>query len=420
MFILSNRIYLPDGKFHTGTLELQGEKIANFFPLSFVTEKEKAEYSKTGDLVLFCPDSYIVPGFIDTHLHGCAGHDFSDGTGLPKIAAFLLQNGVTSFCPATMTLPLEQIILCLQAAHDFPSNVMSENFSPGDIIPRGGVPKTNLSSHNFPVVPSPGDDTPLADLLGIYLEGPFFSKEKKGAQNEEFLRLPEISFLESIPQHLLSDIRILSLAPELPGAISMIEQCRKRFPAMSLSLGHTMANASDISFAFQAGARRITHLYNAMAHPDAMITAVKNTEGAYAELITDGYHNSPERILSAYKILGKEKIILISDSMRATGLGDGTYDLGGQTVDVHGKLATLPDGAKAGSVSTLLECFQKAVSVGIPLEDALFFVTSNPAKALHQERFIGSLSAGTNADILILSEDLSLQSVIKKGRQYSL
>lgn len=368
--IKSNRIFLADGQFHAGLLIIQNGIIKKIYTENqFLSEKCE---------IIDVTDAYVIPGLIDSHFHGCNGSDFSDASlpGLHNIAAFAFQNGVTTICPATMTLPFSQIEQCLITAQQF----------------------------------TPSDNE--AHLAGVYLEGPFFCKEKKGAQNACHLQNPDLSLIHNLSFHLQNLIRVIALAPELPGTCDFINGLKQNSP-IQISLGHTLATSDDINAAFAAGAGRITHLYNAMAHPEAMISAATHYPNAYAELICDGIHNAPERILHAFETLGDDKIILVSDSMRATGLGDGIYDLGMQNVTVSGKLALLSDGTKAGSVSTLLQCLKTAVSIGIPLISAIKAVTCNPAKSLGIQNRAGFLKKNMPSDIAVLDSDLNLLFPIK-------
>ena len=376
LVIKSKHIFLEDGQFHAGLLFIQNGKIEKISVEKQFNSSESF-FSKQCE-ILDATDDYVIPGLIDSHFHGCNGADFSDASlpGLHTIAAYALQNGVTTICPATMTLPFSKIEECLITAQQF----------------------------------TPSDNE--AGLAGIYLEGPFFCAEKKGAQNALHLQNPDLSLIQNIPLHLQGLIRVIALAPELPGADSFIEKMTQKFP-IQISLGHTAATADKINAAFAAGARRITHLYNAMTHPEAMLLAASRYPNAYAELICDGIHNSPERIIHAFETLGDDKIVLISDSMRATGLGDGSYDLGMQNVTVSGKLALLSDGTKAGSVSTLLQCLQTAVSIGIPLSSAVKAVTCNPAKSLGLQNHAGFLKKNLPADITVLDSSLNLRYTIK-------
>ena len=324
--------------------------------------------------------------------------DFSDGTiaAIQGICEYELSQGITSVCPATMTLPENELLaICQTAAH-----------------------YTHLTAEN-PV--------PRSDFIGFYMEGPFFSKEKAGAQRLDCLQNPNMDFFERMMQSSEGLLKIWALAPELPGAVKLIHTICQSRNAVSenpknrcdwkppvFSLGHTMADGKTAALAFEAGARRLTHLYNAMGNPMEIIDAAHNYPDCYGELICDGIHNTKERIQSAFAAFGEDHMILISDSMRATGLGDGSFSLGGQEVSVTGKLAVLANGKKAGSVSTLYDCLRTAVSFGIPLETALKACTCNPAKSLGLNHKIGSIRTGMQADLLIVDQKLNIEKILKR------
>lgn len=271
---------------------------------------------------------------IDSHFHGAMGADFSDGDleGLRKIETFEKAHGITKLYPATMTLPTEQILRAIRALKTYRKQNADSIFG------------------------------------GFYLEGPFFHPAKVGAQNPAFLQLPNEAFVEQILEEAEGLCKVIALAPELPGAMELIRRYRDQ---VCFSIGHTTADGEIARRAFDAGARRITHLYNGMLHYDEILCAAADDGDVKAELICDGVHNDRERILNAFAMLGAERVILISDSMRATGMPDGIYDLGGQAITVKGNLALTKDGAKAGSVTTLTDCAEKAISLGIKREDAL-------------------------------------------------
>ncbi len=326
---------------------------------------------------------YVIPGLVDVHLHGAAGADFSDGDpeGWNTVLAFERANGVTSCCPAVMSLPAERIQEICALAGKWES-----------------VPQKQ------------------ARMLGLHLEGPFLSPQKKGAQNEAYLRKPDREFLSRCISRSANRIRLVTIAPELEGAAELIEAFRGR---LVFSLGHTQADYRTAKRALEAGADHITHLFNAMmpfAHrsPDPAGAAM-DTPGCMAELICDGVHVHESMVRAAFALF-PGRIVLVSDSMRAAGLSDGVYELGGQQVSVHGKKAVLSDGTLAGSVSSLMECLRKAVSFGIPKEAAVAAATADPAKSIGMYDQIGSVSPGKYADLLLLDRDFRLVRVITGGR----
>lgn len=328
---------------------------------------------------------YAIPGLIDVHLHGAMGYDFSDGTNEATeiIAKYEASQGVTAFTPATLALAEEELY-----------NICKES-------------KTYENTHG-------------AELLGIHLEGPFLSPGKKGAHAEEFLRKPDVNVFNRLNEASGDKIKIVTIAPDLEGAMEFIEELQDK---TILSLGHSSANYSTAVTAFEKGACHVTHLYNAMApmlHRDpGIIGAAADKDNCYVELISDGIHCHPSIIRSTFKLFGDDKIILISDSMRATGMTDGTYTLGGLVVNVVGNLATLKDGTIAGSATSLMNCLRKAVSFGIPLESAVKCATMNPAKEIGVFDTMGSIASGKKANMVLLDKDLNILDVYINGSKYT-
>lgn len=391
-YILKNgTVFWDDSAFLSGDLWIKEGRIAGFYMQEYRIPMVK-------DLqVLDASDCLIIPGLIDTHFHGCSGYDFSDASisAIQGICEYELSQGITSVCPATMTLPESELLRICQAA---------VNYSHITKVP--------------PVLRS--------NFIGFYMEGPFFSREKAGAQRHDCLQNPNIDFFDRIMIRSEGLLKIWALAPELPDAVRLIktryghgtdfsEQSEEssHWNTPVFSLGHTMADGKTAALAFAAGARRLTHLYNAMENPMEIIDAASNYPDCYAELICDGIHNTKDRVQYAFDIFGEDHIILISDSMRAAGLGDGSYTLGGQPVSVFGKTALLSNGKKAGSVSNLYDCLKTAVSFGIPLETVLKACTCNPAKSLGLNHKIGSIRTGMQADLLIVDKELNIEKILK-------
>ena len=257
-----------------------------------------------------------------------------------------------------------------------------------------------------------------ARFRGINMEGPFLSPKKLGAQNPAYVRKPDLALFDSLNEASGGRVKLLDLAPEEEGAEELI---RKRCDTCVMSLAHTCADYDTAIRAFDAGAVHMTHLYNAMnpySHRSpGPIGAAVDRERVEVELIADGVHSHPAAVRAAFKLFGEKRIILISDSMRATGLADGDYTLGGQDVKVVGKLATLGNGSIAGSVTNLLDCVRTAVlRMGIPLEAAIRCAAVNPARCVGIDGECGSITPGKRADVLLLrKEDLALERVVFEG-----
>ncbi len=369
------RVYTPEGRFVPGSVGIEGERFA-------------APETAAGQVV-DGQGLYAIPGLVDIHFHGCVAHDICDGTheAIAAIARYQLQNGVTSICPATMTLPEAELQhICSTVA----------GYTPGP---------------------------EQARLLGIYLEGPFLAHSKKGAQNPAFLQAPDIAIYRRLQEAAGGKIRVVAIAPEEPGGMELINALAGE---VTLTLAHTAASYETASQALRQGARQVTHLYNAMppfSHREpGVVGAAMDAPHCRVELITDGIHIHPAVVRATFRMFGPERIILISDSMMATGLRDGRYSLGGQAVDVCGRKATLTEGgAIAGSATNLLDCLRTAVhQMGIPLESAVRCATQNPAEAIGCAESIGSIAPGKLADLLLLDENLVLRQVYCGGRRIEL
>lgn len=248
------------------------------------------------------------------------------------------------------------------------------------------------------------------------MEGPFFHPEKRGAQNPEYIIPPDLDLFLKLNEVSGGNIRTVAVAPETLGGLDFVAAASK---ICSVSLAHSCADYDTASRAFAAGANHVTHVFNGMPafhHRDPGIVGASVGTDAYVELICDGIHVHPAMIQSVFRLYGEDRVCLISDAMRACGMPDGQYDLGGQTVTVAGGRATIGTGSLAGSVTVLADCFRRAVKYGIPLAAALKAATINPARSVGLDHIVGSITIGKQADILILNADLSLKNVILGGQ----
>ncbi|MGN1203724.1 MAG: N-acetylglucosamine-6-phosphate deacetylase [Lachnospiraceae bacterium] len=333
---------------------------------------------------------YAIPGLTDIHFHGCMGADISDGSveAFDQIADYEARNGITTIVPATMTLPEKTLYQICEAASTFRRQQEA------------------------------GEKENKAVLCGIYMEGPFVSKEKMGAQNPAYIKRADQKLFDRMQEKSGEMIRFVAIAPETDGAIEFIRENQKR---TVLSVAHTEADYSSAAKAFAAGAGHVTHLYNAMTpftHRNPGVIGAAVDAEAEAELICDGVHVHPSAVRIAIKLFGEDHIIFISDSMRAAGLADGSYTLGGQKVEVKGQYARLESGNLAGSVTNLMDCMRWAVKeAGIPLETAVKCAAVNSAKSAGIYEKYGSITPGKTANLVLLKkEDLSLKNVILKGK----
>ena len=330
--------------------------------------------------------AYVIPGLIDVHTHGNSGADFSDGAlaGVEKMAEYLGKNGVTSFAPASMTLPYETLAAAFASARAF----VDEN------------------------------RTDCAALRGIQMEGPFFSEKKKGAQNGAYLRLPDFDAFRKLFEDCGGLVRIVDVAPELEGACDFI---RKASKLCTVSIAHTDADYDAAAAGIATGVTHLTHLYNAMPaihhRKPGVIAAAAEAEAVSAELISDGQHVHPASVRLAFRIFGAARMVLISDSLRCCGMPGGEYGLGGQQVFLKDGIARLADGTIAGSATNLYDCMLRAISFGIPREDAVRAATYNPARQLGVLDEVGSIRDGKVADFVLCDAELNRKAVYRAGNE---
>lgn len=325
----------------------------------------------------FC---YVIPGLVDIHTHGAVGCDWSDGDadGLQPLADHYAAHGVTSFLATTMTLPEAELTTAL----------------------------TTLRDH----LP-----TASAKVAGVHLEGPFLCYNKRGAQPAEYLHTPDFAMLLRLQDASGGLVKYITVAPEIDGALDFIE---KASAICTVSLGHTEADYETACRAFDRGASSLTHLFNGMPsllHRDPGVIGAALTAGASVELIADGLHVHPAAVRAAHRMFGK-KLCLISDSLRAAGMPDGRYTLGGQPIVVQNGRAALESGTLAGSTISVLDGLWNAVRFGVPLEDAVYAATAAPADAARLD--CGRIAVGKAADLVVLGPDLSLRAVYIDGKLF--
>lgn len=326
----------------------------------------------------------ILPGFIDQHTHGCAGYDTCDGNkkGIMAISKEMAKNGVTSYCPTTMTFPEDKLNDVI--------NVINECIDEG---------------------------LPGAYIQGINMEGPFINIDRKGAQKGEYVVAPDYDMFKRINDKANGMIKLIDIAPESNGANEFIKKAKKD---CTVSVAHTNATYEQAINAFDAGATQVTHLFNAMTglthRAPGVVGAVFDSDNTKSELICDGIHISPAALRIAFKNLGEDRSIIISDSMSAAGCPNGEYELGGQKVYVKDGLATLKDGTIAGSTTNMFDEFINVLEFGIPLKQALKSLTINPAKQLGVYGKTGSITKGKYADLIVINNNLEIVMVIVKGK----
>jgi len=336
-----------------------------------------------GDRVIEADGRWVVPGFIDVHVHGAVGYDTMDATpaALQQMARFFARHGVTSYLPTTMTAARTDIQAAVQTVASCPQ-------------PEDG-----------------------AQHLGVHLEGPYLNLDYRGAQHPDHFRSPApdeyLAWLET------GVIRLITLAPELEGAAELVASGRAR--GVEFAIGHSGASYEQVIEAANWGVRQATHTFNGMLglhhRTPGTLGGVLTDDRIYCQVIADGVHVHPAMVRLVVRAKGTGRTILITDAMRATGLQDGTYDLGGQEVTVRDGVARIASGSLAGSTLTLDVALRNVMRyAGLALGEALPMVTATPAEALGLAGRKGVLAAGADADVVLLDADLKVVMTLVAGR----
>ena len=372
MQITGGWVYDPEEGFAERTVCTDGEKIAR----------------SSGDAQnLDASGCYVLPLLIDLHIHGYAGADVgsAEPAELERMARALLMQGVGAFCPTTMTLPEARLAAVCRC-----TAVYCKERHPG------------------------------AQAAGVHLEGPFLARERRGSHDEALLQNPDPELLRRLQKAGEGVVRLMTLAPELPGALPLIQMAVKQ--GVRVSLGHTQADYDTAQAALWAGAAQCTHLLNAMTpfghRAPGVMGAAFDVPDTMVELICDGIHVHPAMVRAIFRLFGPERVLLVSDALPAAGMPEGTYRLGSQEIMVHHGRAVLSGKPEtlAGSVCGLMECLRRAVSFGIPLADAVRAASWNPACALGLETRMGSLRPGQEAGAVLLErETLEIRAVVARG-----
>ena len=375
MFYKNARIFGSDFQFHTGAFEVKDGLFGAVLP--------EAVPADAVDL----QGATVIPGLIEVHSHGNSGADFSDGDyeGLKAMARFYASCGVTSFAPASMTLPYE---------------VLAKAFATGKRL-KEEAPEG------------------CARIMGIQMEGPYFSYKKRGAQNPDYLKEPDFEGFKALYEGCDGLVRIVDIAPELPGAAEFVEKAKE---LCTVSIAHTDSDYDHAKAAIDAGVTHLTHLYNAMPginhrNPGVIPAAVEN-KNVRAEIICDGLHIHPAAVRMAFSMFGGERMIIVSDSGRCAGQPDGTtFELGGQMATLTDGVARLADGTIACSATNMYQCLLNCISWGIPEEAVIRACTYNPACALGAQDKVGSIETGKLADFVICNADYTGRRVFIGGKE---
>ena len=356
MIIKNGNVFQEDGSYKVTDLYIENGRIA------------ASEDEVTDKTQLDAAGLKVLPGLVDIHSHGAVRHDFSDADvdGLKIILQYEKSQGITSYCPTSMTLPKEELLKIFQTAKDVEQ------------------------------------DETCARIVGINMEGPFLDPSKKGAHVEGYIRKPDIEFFRECNEAAGGLIKLVTLAPNMEGSEEFIRELHNE---VVISVGHTAADYNCAAEAMKQGALHVTHLYNAMnpmGHREpGVIGAAADNENCMVELIGDGIHIHPATVRNTFRLFGDSRVVLISDSMMATGMENGIY-----------RNATLADGTIAGSATCLFGCMKSVISMGVPEREAILAATANPARSIGIYDEVGSLTPGKRADIVLTDEELNIVKVL--------
>jgi len=380
--MITNGIVIQDELIHNGAVIFHADKIifvgSAQDAATFLEDKEGSSYE-----IIDAQGGFISPGFIDVHIHGSAGVDLMDGTeqALEKMAAYCATTGTTGFLPSTVTASPDKTRRVAEVVANFNSTQLG------------------------------------AAVLGIHLEGPYLNAEMKGAQYGQEIRVADLKELSSLYDILGEKLKLVTLAPELPGSLEAVDWLREHH--ITVAIGHSNATYEQTLTGFARGITHATHTFNGMRglhhREPGVVGAVLTSNEVYGELIADLIHVHPGAIKVMYAAKGPEGIILVTDAVQATGLPDGKYVLGDQDIFVTGGAARLKEGNLAGSTLGLAQAVQNMVRLGFPLGEVVNMASKNPAQNIGLVNK-GQLRPGYDSDIVVLSPQLEVEQTIVQGK----
>ena len=383
--VYASRILTPQDEINDGVIVVEGTRIVGIGHRDEITVPAGArDYVATG--------MTVVPGFVDLHIHGAGGHDVmeADSRAIDRVASTVARHGTTSILATTVTAPFEETCHSLEGIARY--------------IRKHETPEENAHL--------------AAEIIGIHLEGPFISKVRRGVHPPDALAKPSAEMLQKFLAAAEGRVRIVTLAPELPGALELIAAALAAGNIV-VALGHTDATYEEARAAIQAGARHCVHIFNAMrpfSHRDpGILGAVLTDPDVTAEIIADGVHVAGPAIQVLLGTKGFDTVLLVSDGTAATGMRDGTYRLGSIEVNVEHGVCRNSEGKLAGSTLTLDRALRFIVSLGVSLTDAVRMATVLPARRLGLAGKKGILAVGADADLVVLTPDLHVAGVMTRG-----
>lgn len=378
MTVIKNVKITKENKLVDAVILIDGKNIKQI-----LTDKKETDGKFRGQFIVDGGGQLLIPGMIDVHIHGANNYNMMDGTteSIQVVSKACAQTGCTSFLVTSVSSTLEELLLMIRQT----KKVVGKEEG--------------------------------AKIAGIHLEGPYLNVKKKGMQNPKFLRHPDLREMNEIFKEANGLIKMVTIAPELPGGLEMIDFLREK--GIVVAIAHSNATYEEAQLAFERGATHITHCFNAMPsihhrHP-GLVTAALEDNNISVQVIVDGIHLHPGIVRLLHKVKGANSIVLTTDAMQAMGVGDGEYIFGGHQVIVKDGIARIKDGTLASSTITMNKSVKLSTEFGIPLEDTVKMATSVPANILGLKR-IGQLNEGNTADLVLLDKDFNVSKTWIDGK----